>query len=292
MQIDHFPSKYGCSPSITGAVPGTNLPEPQPRDWLQMYWRCISWNQPRLAGYLNQLTSCRQTWHRFLWYFWFEGRVVRCLARKTSTVAKNCPFPSNQPSKIAAYTSAKIYENIEKNAAPVLSRISVLQAVPALALVRLRGESPDEQIMSPWCTVHHRLVDDKPHATGKGPEIEGRSYQHKCFVGNSIWFRTAQKGGPTTFWKSLSPPFSPPRWHQKAYLCPYRWCQTWWSLNPEPRQFSGWFPKGTWACHGDVRIYMKTLNMAMKVHWKHLDRLKSGWPVELIGHFPPIIHKV
>ncbi len=56
MQIDHFPSKYGCSPSITGAVPGTNLPEPQPRDWLQMYWRCISWNQPLLAGYLNQLT--------------------------------------------------------------------------------------------------------------------------------------------------------------------------------------------------------------------------------------------
>ena len=118
-----------------------------------------------------------------------------------------------------------------------------------------RGQSPnhlkhlrDEQMMSPgW----NRLVDGKSHATGKGPErLRGDPINENAWW--EILFDLGLLHGrvvPPHFDKKCSPPFSPPRWHQKAYLCPYHWCQTWWSLNPEPNQFSGWFPKGTSACH-------------------------------------------
>ena len=137
-------------------------PDPQPRDWLQMYWRCISWTShcwPDISTNWRtmNLIPADVTWHQFLWYFWFEGRVVRCLsaARKTSTVAKQISFPKQPPLIIAAYTPVKQWKiSLEENAAPVLSRIWVLQAVPALALVRLPEVNVrDQQITSPWCTM-------------------------------------------------------------------------------------------------------------------------------------------
>lgn len=181
MQIDNFPSKYGRSPSISGAVPGTNPWTPAKRlvaNVLTLHFL----NQPLLTGHLNQLTHHEShTGGRDMTSVLMKLLIRRqgCHKINWSTVAKKISFPKQPPLIIAAYTPVKQWKlSLEENAAPVLSRIWVLQAVPALALVRLpevkASESSDayEGSTNHEPLMHHgnRLVDGKSHATGKGPE--------------------------------------------------------------------------------------------------------------------------
>lgn len=161
MQIDNFPSNYGRSPSITGAVPGTNPWTPAKRlvaNVLTLHFL----NQPLLAGHLNQLTHHEShTGGRDMISVLMILLVRRqgCKMSKRSPKDINCgkkiSFPKQPPLIIAAYTPVKQWKiSLEENAAPVLSRFWVLQAVPALALVRLpEVNMRDQQITSPWCTM-------------------------------------------------------------------------------------------------------------------------------------------
>lgn len=186
-------------------------PEPQPRDWLQMYWRCISWTShcwPDISTNWRtmNLIPADVTWHQFLWYFWFEGRVVRCLnaARKTSTVAKkNLLSQATAPYNCSLHPNETM-ENIIGRKCRTCAKSYLGAAGGASASVGTpsRGEYEGPTNHEPLMHHGNRLVDGKSHATGKGPErFRTKSYQRKCLVRNSIWFGTAtQKGGPTTFW--------------------------------------------------------------------------------------------
>ena len=103
MQIDNFPSNYGRSPSITGAVPGTNPWTPAKRlvaNVLTLHFL----NQPLLAGHLNQLTHHEShTGGRDMTSVLMILLVRRqgCKMSKRSPKDINCgkkksPFPSNR----------------------------------------------------------------------------------------------------------------------------------------------------------------------------------------------------
>ena len=150
MQIDNFPSNYGRSPSITGAVPGTNPWTPAKRlvaNVLTLHFL----NQPLLAGHLNQLTHHEShTGGRDM-----TSVLMILLVRRQELWQKNLLSQATAPYNCSWKTPVKQWKiSLEEHAAPVLSRIWVLQAVPVLALVRLpEVNMRDQQIKSPWCTI-------------------------------------------------------------------------------------------------------------------------------------------